>query len=503
VIAYLIREPKQAKSFLEVFMEDYQWRGDVLVGLLAGLTAAEHVDMRGIRRFLPARGLRWFSPTNLRRLIVDDPASEKNERSKFEDPLHTVIVLDTKMVLGTDEEVSSAMREVLMRQDKEKKIAGFAGPGSYFSEHLLRDRFIKLYKAFPGDKLTSMSESAAKHFVGLQDLFTGVTDIVEVMQSLELEETPFFDLGLLRYVVCMMCKAVPVAEGEHFFFVARRYISLLDFRNQQSIHVAPAELELPIRSAGGEGLCCSSVVAVSQFPLLSVGPGSNRSPTTATASGCARRKDVTAAPLPSADQRSSRDSSASRAFYLIFQHFGYHLDQDDIEALFFHGTGSKGPQFGSVLGVLKCLFGKNSIFKRPAAVSCRLYPTLAQNLHGRVLIVDGELNPFFYEGDKRNHLLAKRHCLAILDGEISLPLLSEEHFVGDNENYCSTNEHRLPVKSILNLNSDGSFRRDKAGNIMGYFRQISRVYHVLLPAPTLPSCPPSLMIEKKQKRQLF
>ena len=199
-------------------------------------------------------------------------------------------------------------------------------------------------------------------------------------------------------------------------------------------------------------------------------------------------------------------SSVSHAFYLIFQHFGYHLDQEDIEALFFHRIGtaaSKGrEQFSSVLGVLKCLFGKSSTFKRLAPISCRLYPTLAEDLHGRVLIVDGELNPFFYEGDKRNHLLAKRHCLAILDGEISLPL-SEEHFVGDNENYCSTNEHHLPVKSILNLNWDGSFRRDKAGNIMGYFRQISRVYHVLLPAPTLPSCPPSLMIEKKQKRQLF
>jgi hypothetical protein len=75
VIAYLIREPKQANSFLKVFIEDYLWRGDVLVGLLAGLEAAEGVDMRGIRRFLPARGLRWFSPTNLRRLIVDDPDS--------------------------------------------------------------------------------------------------------------------------------------------------------------------------------------------------------------------------------------------------------------------------------------------------------------------------------------------------------------------------------------------------------------------------------------------
>jgi len=93
-------------------------------------------------------------------------------------------------------------------------------------------------------------------------------------------------------------------------------------------------------------------------------------------------------------------SSVSHAFYLIFQHFGYHLDQEDIEALFFHRIGtaaSKGrEQFSSVLGVLKCLFGKSSTFKRLAPISCRLYPTLAEDLHGRVLIVDGELNPFFY-----------------------------------------------------------------------------------------------------------
>jgi len=78
------------------------------------------------------------------------------------------------------------------------------------------------------------------------------------MQSLELEETPFIDLGLLRYVVCMMFKAVPVAKGEAFLVVAQRYLSLLDYLNQ---------LELPIRLSSG-----LSTVAVLDHSLVLLSP---------------------------------------------------------------------------------------------------------------------------------------------------------------------------------------------------------------------------------------
>jgi len=128
------------------------------------------------------------------------------------------------------------------------------------------------------------------------------------MQSLELEETPFIDLGLLRYVVCMMFKAVPVAKGEAFLVVAQRYLSLLDYLNQ---------LELPIRLSSG---LSSVAVLGSQFsPPFTMGPGSNRSPTTASASGCARRKeDVTVAPVrPPADQSAAPCMSVALQCHML------------------------------------------------------------------------------------------------------------------------------------------------------------------------------------------
>ena len=538
LIAYFIREPKQAEAFIKAFIEHYQQSpGNVHAALLAGLTSAEQVDMKGVERFLPTRGLRWFSPKNLKRLIVDDPAREKKEKDKFDDLVRAVIDLDKMIERGTDEDVLSAVTAVLVRKEN-KKIDGFAGPGTYFSEHLVRDRFVKLHAPLPGDELTKMSQGAAEHFVELRGHFTGIADVNQTAHTLDLEETPpLLDLGTMRYVLCMICKAVSVKKGESFLAVARRYLDCVETNACR----APRDPS----SQGAAEHFVQGGAAESQV-FFSVCAGASGPPDFVLITTRNESRDSTAPPRAwhsdnagqeEHDEAVSEDNNdgvvefgkggcLAVAFYHAFRHYGYNfLDVEGTKALFneqITGGQNKGVAgdwwlSGCILSALKGMFGKGKFtFKRATHTVDRLFPLLAQDLGDKVLIVDGELNwpDYYFDKDRYDHpalppaqqsaaasstssAQPNRHSVAIIHGnlfDLSLPVLQR------HEDLATALQRSVPAAKVLHLDDDGSFKRDETGKIMGYFRQIFKVFHVVLPPPTQqPSASPPTSRRRKRR----
>ena len=141
-----------------------------------------------------------------------------------------------------------------------------------------------------------------------------------------------------------------------------------------------------------------------------------------------------------------------------------------------------------MLSALKEKFGEgNFTFKRVySPQNNRLYPQLVDDLEGKVWIVDGELSwpSYYFRKDQYIHYepdlpttsltsvssaQRNRHCVAIINGDLfdlSLP-----------GGRCS-----VRAEEILHLKSGGSFKKTEEHEIMGYFRQIFKVYSVVLPA---------------------
>ena len=130
-------------------------------------------------RYLPQRSasVRYFSPKALERLVVDPPSEspkKKEEKKKFDDLLIAVLVLDKTIESAAGEEqVRAAADSVMLRASQ---IDGFSGPGTYFSEHFIRDRFVKLQATCPGDELTHMSDTQDKLCDDFKAMFQTVPD---------------------------------------------------------------------------------------------------------------------------------------------------------------------------------------------------------------------------------------------------------------------------------------------------------------------------------------
>lgn len=209
VLAYLIREPLRVDTFMNRFVDTRDaW---------TSLEAAEAVNLAGAERHLPARTQNYFSPAALQRLV--DPAREEK---KFDDLVRRVVFLDMEIARASavvagaarDEAVGVAVDAVMFRAGTLK---GFSGEGSYHTEHLVRDRFVKAGAAFPGKELLPMGKDQEFHFGELRDLFGDLNGFVGFVGSLKLPATPFLDLGRLRYAICMIHK-----------FVGGRHVPLLD-----------------------------------------------------------------------------------------------------------------------------------------------------------------------------------------------------------------------------------------------------------------------------------
>ena len=227
-------------------------------------------------RYLPQRSasVRYFSPKALERLVVDPPSEspKKKEKKKFDDLLIAVLVLDKTIESAAGEEqVRAAADSVMLRASQ---IDGFSGPGTYFSEHFIRDRFVKLQATCPGDELTHMSDTQDKLCDDFKAMFQTVHGFIEFLERLQLPWTPRIDQGRLRYVLCMMKKAAGQEKEETLFDVAQRYLSPFETDDGQSSVELPIEQEdLSITShshgeegnASEEGICCSSA-AVTAVP---------------------------------------------------------------------------------------------------------------------------------------------------------------------------------------------------------------------------------------------
>lgn len=179
-----------------------------------------------------------------------------------------------------------------------------------------------------------------------------------------------------------------------------------------------------------------------------------------------------------------------------FDYFGWGLGVEKIKKLLNaqitggQNNGVPGDWWlpGCVLSALKEKFGEgNFTFKRVSSPqNNRLYPQLVDDLEGKVWIVDGELSwpSYYFRKDMYTHYEPElpttsstssspaelnRHCVAIINGQLfdlSLP-----------GGRCS-----VRAEEVLHLKSDGSFKKTEEHEIMGYFRQIFKVYSVVLPA---------------------
>ena len=202
------------------------------------------------------------------------------------------------------------------------------------------------------------------------------------------------------------------------------------------------------------------------------------------------------------------------------------------------GLASVWWSYDVALSALVQKFGRgNFTFERIKATG-RRFPILAALRNDAVLVVAGKLNCpcYVYEGwfythldpkavdeDKDGHGEKKRrddamkrtgddlHCVPIIGGELyDLDLPVDE--VESNNTVTPPLQRHLCAKEILQINEDGSFRRGKPhrGNecgdiIEGYFREISRVYRVVLPPPEVPlsevPSPPDSSSSSSKKRR--
>mmetsp|Transcript_3225 Transcript_3225/g.10661 ORF Transcript_3225/g.10661 Transcript_3225/m.10661 type:complete len:585 (+) Transcript_3225:82-1836(+) len=253
ILAYLIREPHLVDAFISAYEET---QGDVDAALSS---AAAATMPKGTVRHLPRQGTsKFFAPEKMRRLL--DP---KDEAQLFDHLVDALVVLERKLAdldnVEEDNELEQAMLEVARRA---KRIEGFAGLGTYFTEHLLGDRFVKRGASFPGSKLAAMSQRQKKHIVELASFFGDVEGVREAARRTTIScagGVPLLDLRILRYAICTMQQTVG-KKDESLFDLAVKYLrenTRVDESGKRSVVPLPPEASLTSLSEA-----TSSIIAV-------------------------------------------------------------------------------------------------------------------------------------------------------------------------------------------------------------------------------------------------
>ena len=201
VLAYLLREEELQLAFIDavihsIRVDGSEWNAAWRAGLRAAATL-ENSQSNPKAHIPQDQWMRKFwAPDALNRLVTG------SEEAKFDDLVAAIVNLDDAIIAK-----DAVATNVDACRCAAVRIKGFVSDG-YFTEHLVRDRFVKLQAShlFPGTAFvqTSRGQSTIDAYQKLCEKFGDLNGLNRQLESLGARG---MDLGTLRWAVCVILKA--------------------------------------------------------------------------------------------------------------------------------------------------------------------------------------------------------------------------------------------------------------------------------------------------------